>query len=276
MEITRVSSQTYGASRWLRGTLHQRSGLPLKEATLLIASSDRRCYQRQCGGALIELAIALPVLLILLSSVMFVAHLMSARAAITTAVNSVRIAATRAHMPVPTKVFQEIESFNATGNASKHLQTLLASKELENAAFSTSGKNSYNDFLKDASQFPAPAPELMKLEKEDLISMIYAIGIVRQSLGNHVKTPCQEPGCLLCLPVPPPWADAPPGLPSTFADKPVRAHFAGIRCEYRPDGFISSVLNSLNGFMNPGSGDLSPIIFYRQQSVVFNGWGKQG
>ncbi len=264
------------SSWWSRATLRVYYKPPCKAPALEPSPCFAQAQRSQCGAAMLELAIAVPVLLLLLTAIMYLAHLMSARAAITTAVNSVRIAATRAHMPVPTKVFQEIEGFNATGNASKHLQTLLASKELENAAFSTSGKNSYNDFLKDASQFPAPAPELMKLEKEDLISMIYAIGIVRQSLGNHVKTPCQEPGCLLCLPVPPPWADAPPGLPSTFADKPVRAHFAGIRCEYRPDGFISSVLNSLNGFMNPGSGDLSPIIFYRQQSVVFNGWGKQG
>lgn len=276
MDITRVSSQTYGASPWLDGTLHQGCGLSLKEPTLWAASHQRRRYQRQYGGALIELTIALPVLLILLSAVIYVAHLMSARAAIVTAVNSVRIAATRANLPISTKVFQEIESFHATGNASQRLKTLLASNGLENAAFSPSGKNSYNDFLKNESQFPAPAPAFMKLEKEDLISMVYAISIVRQSLGEHVKTPCQEPGCLLCLPTPPPWADASPGQTSTISTKPARARFAGIRCEYIPDGFIFNMISSLLKLLDPNAEDLSPVTFRRQRSVIFDGWGEQG
>ncbi|NBW41633.1 pilus assembly protein [bacterium] len=276
MEITRVSSQTYGASPWLGGALHQGCGLPLKEPTLWAASQQYRCYQRQYGGALIELTMALPVLLILLSAVMYFAHLMSARAAIVTAVNSVRIAATRANSPISTEVFREIESFHATGNASQRLKSLLASKDLEDAAFSTSGRDSYNDFLKDASQFPAPAPELMGLEKEDLISMVYSIGIVRQSLGEHVKTPCQEPGCLLCLPIPPPWADVSPGQTSTLTTKPARARFAGIRCEYIPDGFIFNMINSLLRLLDPNGGDLSPITFRQQRSVIFDGWGEQG
>jgi len=270
VEITRVSSQTYGASPWFGGTLHQGLGLPLKEPSLRAASQQRLRYQRQYGGALIELTIALPVLLILLSAVMHVAHLMSARAAIVTAVNSVRISATRANLPISTEVFDEIESFRATRNASPRLKSLLASKDLESAAFSPSGKNSYNDFLKDASQFPAPAPELMELEKEDLISMVYSIGIVRQSLGEHVKTPCQEPGCLLCLPIPPPWSDG------TLTTKPARARFAGIRCEYTPDGFIFTMISSLLRLLDPNGGDLTPITFRRQRSVIFDGWGAQG
>jgi hypothetical protein len=219
--------------------------------------------QRQSGAALIELAIALPVLLILLFFVMYVSHLMSARAAVSTAVNSVRIAATRANLPISPTLARDVADFNKD-----RLQPLLASKELREEAFSSDGANSYKQLYQ--SQYPGISKELSDLEREDLMAMIYAINLVRQSLGTHVKTPCKDPGCLLCLPVPAPWTYAPPGQAKTITTPPPGVRFVGVTCEYRPDINILSVLNSLIQFVNPNSEELSGPVIRLQRSMVFN------
>lgn len=238
--------------------LHNKARAP-RDANRLNSSNMN---QRQSGAALIELAIALPVLLILLFFVMYVSHLMSARAALSTAVNSVRIAATRANLPISPTLVTDVEDFNKD-----RLQPLLASKELEEEAFSSDAVNSYKQFYQ--SQYPGISKGLPDLEREDLIGMIYAINIVRQSLGNHVKTPCKDPGCLLCLSVPAPWTYAPPGQATTVTAPPPGARFVGVSCEYRPDVNVLSVLNSLIQFVNPNSEEFSGPVIRRQRSMVF-------
>lgn len=217
--------------------------------------------KREAGAALVELAIALPVLLLLLFCVMYVSHLMSARAALSTAVNSVRIAATRANLPKSPQLVEDIKFFNED-----KLHPLLASSGLEQEAFSD-GINGYKQFYQ--SQY-GKSKELSDFEIEEILSMVYAINIVRQSLGKQVRTPCKDSGCLLCLPVPAPWADDPNGLTNTITTPPPGARFAGIYCEYRPDLNIINVINSFIRFINPTSQGFSTPVIRRQRSMVFN------
>jgi hypothetical protein len=206
------------------------------------------------GAALLELAIVLPTLLLVTSILIYLATVLNARAALTTAVQTARFAVTRANPaligntsipPVHTWKDATDEEKLAHWNA---LKPFLASKTEESNAINALNVAAKGKFGVDFKDLPL----------SHIYAIIYASQSFKQSVG-WVRFPCRpETGddCLLCMTTPRPNESVLP--PQSYL---------AVECSYRPSGMLAKLIDQLLKVMGHGPGN--PLIINRKIALDF-------
>lgn len=249
-------------------------------------TGSKRSTGRERGVTMIETAVFLPLMLLIVFIILFLATLLNARSSLTAAVGSgARLGYTRARVQMdvnnngaPEEMIGAVADWQRNSGSlavAPQLLGLLASPE-----FQSEGQ-SVEAFLNVLTTATFPGFAFKELPSTYIYAQIYALQAMRDSVGD-VRFPCNPgdptmpqtahdgPGCLACVPLRPPGAiDAYKGYdpdPAVFESQNRAGGFdtswVGIRCSYRPSNAILGTVESLLGLVS-GHTAASPMIISR-------------
>ncbi len=238
------------------------------------------------GVTMIETAVFLPLMLLIVFIILFLATLLNARSSLTAAVGSgARLGYTRAQVQMdannngtPEAMIGAVADWQKNGGSlavAPQLLGLLSSTEFQ------SDGQSVEAFLNVLTAATFPGFAFKELPSTYIYAQIYALQAMRDSVGD-VRFPCNPgdptmpqtahdgPGCLMCVPLRPPGSSGtyqgydpdPAVFESLNRAGGFDTSWVGIRCSYRPSNAILGAVESLLGLLS-GQAARSPMIISR-------------
>lgn len=200
----------------------------------------------QRGATMLELAIFMPLFLVVLFILIGTALIYNAKSALHVAVNNVRYALTRGQSElVGSDIITDIQGWKAAPSTVPpgRLPDLLATPAEQADAFSGGLLDKQTEIgFPSCSNSGGGACQFVDLPASDIYAHVYVAQTLLQGVGAAVRIPCDPnaangAGCVLCRSLNESEFDDTPSDPSDGAqplDPSYNTNWIGIECQYRP------------------------------------------
>ena len=242
----------------------------------------RKSITFQNANVILEVVIILPLFLLGLFLVIWIAYISNARASLGSAVeNAARLAGTRGkpglYQGEAISSYDFLRSGAIKALDEYHLSRSIPSdqKRRELLTYKVEGHHFaefYDGYVKTVFE-PIGIEKLSDLPAHYSYALAYAARAMRMSVGESIRYPCdpydtndskQGEYCLLCRPVNPVTKDDTPFDPADYPneDETIIFRRLALRCDYKPGGFVvKPIMAMFNLLRREGDGEGGDFVF---------------
>jgi len=232
---------------------------------------------RDGGAVLVELSMAIPFVLLIIFSSLWMTESLHANSSLTAAVgNSLRLGITRGdYEELGEDILEDVPNYIYGWGSFDRLETLLVTSDVASGS-PVPPLEIYNEpelGVLSAFQFPdGQGYRLEDLPARYLYSLVYIKAAMKNSLGNNVRFPCDPnasdgAGCLLCVFRNPDFPQT--QVPYIAEDREDFPRRIAIECSYRQRDTITSTLERLVAVVSGGNGAPLNVVFSAAKAGVY-------